>query len=472
MPMDKPAEIIDRDEDWEKLTACWNDERAHLILMHGRRRVGKSWLLHRFTDAVDGFYYQATRGTRREQIRRLTSSLGEHFDDPGLRYGTGFDDWESLFEYLTDRIGDRRFFFAIDEFPYLSKESPELTSVLQTMWDHRWRDRRMKILLCGSHITLMKQLEGRDQPLHGRRTARITVSPFIYSDVAEFVPDYDALSRLKTYGIFGGLPGHLDRLDPTDSLKANVVRLILDPSSRLYDEATHLLDGFGKQADVHYSTLDAIGGGAHTWGEITKRVERSSGAMWPIIEWLQQMELVRREVPVTKDRPRKSKTSTYRITDPYLTFWYRFIQPIYSGGYVGMASPDLLWRERIEPGLDDYMGLIFEDACRDFVRTRLEFSFEPLRIGRWWTRNSDGEVDVVVRGVDDELFVAECKWGAVDGHDLQTLKRRGQKVADQLGDVSRIEHALFSAKGRIDRIVREAADTGDVAVYDADDLFE
>ena len=470
--MKKPVEVLNRDREWEKLVRYWEDPRAHLILMHGRRRAGKSWLLHRFAGAVEGFYYQATRGTRREQIQKLSRSLGEFLDDPALRHTAGFEDWESLFEYITDKIAGRRFLFVIDEFPYLAAEDPALTSVLQSMWDRRWKEEQMKLLLCGSHITLMKQLEERDQPLHGRRSARIVVAPFIYRDLAQILPDYDPITLLQTYGIFGGLPGNLDRLAPYRTLAENVGDLILDPSSRLYDEATHLLDSFGKQADVHYSTLDAIGGGAHTWGDITKRVSRSTGALWPVIEWLREMDLVQREVPITADRPRKSKVSLYRITDPYLTFWYRFIQPIYSGGYVGMATPETLWQTRIEPHLDDYMGLIFEDICRDFVRTELQLPFTPLRVGRWWTRNSEDEVDIVVRGTDDELFVAECKWGAVSGRDFRKLKARARKIAAEIGDVPAIHYGLFSRADQRDDIIRQAIDDGDIAYFGAEDLFD
>jgi uncharacterized protein len=80
----------------------------------------------------------------------------------------------------------------------------------------------------------------------------------------------------------------------------------------------HVLDSFGREADIHYSVLRAIAGGAHTWGEIRNRVGRSEGALWPVIEWLEEMEFAEREVPVTKDRPAHSKISLYRLTDPYL----------------------------------------------------------------------------------------------------------------------------------------------------------
>ncbi len=469
--MEKPDDLINRQVEWDKLAQLWSDGQSHLIFMHGRRRVGKSWLLHRFAGAVDGIYYQATRGTAPEQLRRLTKVVAEYFDDAALRAGAELPGWEELFEYVIDAAGGEALFFAIDEFPYLVEQSPELTSIIQTVWDRHKTDSSFKLLLCGSHVTLMKQLEERDQPLHGRRTARLQISPFIYRDVARLVPDYDRRTQMCTYGIFGGLPGHLDRLDSARPLAENTERLILDSSSRLYDEATHLLDSFGKGSDLHYSVLFAIATGAHTFGEITKRTGRSAGALWPIIEWLRDMELIERQVPVTKQQPHKSKISLYRLTDPYLVFWYRFIQPIYSSGFIGMADPHTLWTSRIEPHLDDHMGRIFEDICRDFVRVEKPVSFQPLRIGRWWTRNSDGEVDIVVRGTQDELFVAECKWGSVDRRAYDRLRRRARRIADEIGDVPHLEYALFSGRGEFDASLQQAADD-ELTLYGPEDLLD
>lgn len=467
----KPHEILDRDLEWARLGEMWESGTAELVFMHGRRRVGKSWLLQRFARAVGGIYYQATRGTRSEQLARLNGVVGAHFDDPALKRGAGLPGWESLFEYVLDQTDGRRFFFAIDEFPYLLQEDPELASVLQLLWDHRWKEARFKLLLCGSHITLMRHLEEHDQPLHGRRTARIPLSPFTYREVAEFVPGYSPRDRLRTYGVFGGLPGYLDYLDPDRSLAENVGRLILDPSGRLHDEATHVLDAFGREAQVHYSTLFAIATGAHTWGKIKSKVDRSEGALWPVIEWLQEMELVEREVPVSKDRPRTSKVSLYRISDPYVRFWYRFVQPIYSAGSAALASPEALWKAYVEPELDTYMGEAFEDACRDFVRTALDLPFQPVRIGRWWTRDSESEVEIVVRGTQDELFVAECKWGPVGRKDLVRLRERGRRVAGEIGGVPRIHYGLFSGADEVDDSVRAAAADGELLYFGAGDLF-
>lgn len=469
--MQKPDEILDRAAEWGKLEDLWNTPDAQLAFVRGRRRVGKSWLLQRFAHQAGGLYYQANRGTRQEQLNRMTRVVGEYFDDPALKRGANLSGWEDLFEYVTDQVGDGRFLFVIDEFPYLAEEDRGLTSVLQYLWDHRWKRSSFKLILCGSHITFMRQLEEHDQPLHDRRTARLHISPFTYHDVEGFLPGYSSRDLLRAYGIFGGVADHLDRLDPSLDLAENVCALILDPSGLLSEEATHLLDSFTERSHIYYSILFAIGTGAHTWGEITDKVDRAEGSMWDVIKWLQDMELIEREVPVTKEKPHKSKVSQYRITDPYLRFWHSLVQPLYSSGALGVADPGALWRERIAPKLDTYMGGVFEDACRDFAANAPNFPVEPLRVGRWWTRTSEEEVDVVVRGVDDRLFVGECKWGGVSGRDLSKLRERGRRVADEIGGGPEIVYGLFSGSDELDDTVREAAEEGAVHYWNANDLY-
>ncbi|MGD2124228.1 MAG: ATP-binding protein, partial [Gemmatimonadota bacterium] len=393
--MNKPAAIIDRDAEWEELIRIWHRASPELVFLLGRRRVGKSFLLARFARATGGIYYQATKRTENEQLIRLSKLVGEHFDDPALRHGGPFPDWEGLFRYVVDRASDEPFLFVLDEFPYLSAAAPALPSILQSLWDHEWPGTRMKLVLSGSHIIAMKRLEDSDQPLYGRRTARIDIEPFDHTHSAAFVPSYSVTDRLRAYGIFGGVPGHLALLDAAESLGGNVARQMLSPTGRLLDEAQHMLDAFLGDAQIHYSVIEAIAGGERTWNGISKRVGRDGGSMSRAMKWLIQMRLVERVVPITEANPKKSKRTLYRLTDPYVAFWHRFVSPMISAGMVGLAPGDQLWKEQVAPHLDNHMGGAFESVCRGFTRRGIGLPFQPLRVGEWWDASSQNEVDVV-----------------------------------------------------------------------------
>src|SRR5690606_35023169 len=139
-----------------------------------------------------------------------------------------------------------------------------------------------------------ERLEAVDQPLYGRRTARILFPPFSPQDIAPFIPDYSPRERLIAWSTFGNLPGNLSLLDPERTLQQNIADQILSPSGRLVDDAQHLLDPFVGEAGVYYSILEAIASGENTWKGITRRVGRSGGSLSRPMGWLESMGLIRR----------------------------------------------------------------------------------------------------------------------------------------------------------------------------------
>ncbi|MEN8184204.1 MAG: ATP-binding protein [Myxococcota bacterium] len=467
----RPVDLLDREAEWAELDRLWRRQRPDLAFVIGRRRVGKSFLLARFARAVGGIYYQATRRTEPEQLLRLSAIVGEHFVDPALVRGAPFPDWESLLGYLTDRAGMKPFLLVLDEFPYLTASAPALASIVQSLWDHRWQDTRIKLVLSGSHITAMRQLEAADQPLYGRRTLRLDIEPFDYEAAAAFLAGYSARDRLRAYGIFGGLPGHLALLDPATPIEHNVAEHVLSQAGRLVDEAQHLLDAFLADARVHYSVVEAIAHGERTWQRLTSRIGREGGSLSRALQWLIGMRLIDRVVPITERNPTKSKRAVYRIADPYLAFWHRFVSPMVSAGMIGLTPGARLWKHRVAPGLDDHMGSVFERVCRDFVRRSTGLPFAPMRVGEWWDATSRNEIDVVALGPEGELLLAECKWGVVRGADLRRLRSRADLVLREMSGVRDVRFAIFSGRG-VDGEVEDEATEGRIVHFSAEDLFD
>lgn len=169
------------------------------------------------------------------------------------------------------------------------------------------------------------------------------------------------------------------------------------------------------------------------------------------------MNLLERAVPITAADPARSKLALYRITDPYVSFWHRFVSPMISAGMIGLAPGARLWSEEIEPRMDNYMGGVFESVCRSFVRRGEGLPFVPLRVGEWWDSDSRNEIDVVALGAQDQVFIGECKWGDVRGEDLETLRRRAALLVQKLGNGPyRVEFAIFSGRSVSDSVRREA----------------
>lgn len=465
-PPRKPSSIIDREAEWRELASLCRTDRPELAFVLGRRRAGKSYLLSQFTSAVKGLYYQASSRTEHEQLLNFSQVIGRTFSEPALTRGVAFPSWDALFEDLTDRAARKPLVVVIDEFPYLASAAPGISSLIQRHWDHAWSKVPIKLILSGSHITAMQRLETGDQPLYGRRTARIQFPPFTFRQISAFLPHCSADDQLRAYGMFGGLPGNLALLDPEAGLAANAVRVLLRPTGRLYDDAQHMLDAFLSSAEVHYSIIEAIARGERVWSRITSRVGRDGGSLLRPAQWLQEMGIIRRVTPFTESNAATSKRALYEIADPYLTFWHRYIAPLVSSGGAVSADGDLLWRKVIEPRLEDYMGEVFESVCRDFVASGGVARFKPIRTGRWWDATAQNEIDIVATDHNGRVLVGECKWGLVDSRDLEKLRERAASMAREMKSLpSSFRYVLFSGRAPTDPLVRRDIEAGRVSWY-------
>ncbi len=465
--------LFHRDRELTELERAWRSGKPELILVLGRRRAGKSFLLTRFLDSHTGFYYQATKTTAREQLRALADAAGAEYPGSGLAYGSGFRDWDAFFDFIRHQAGERPFLLVLDELPYLLEAVRGFGTVLQKHWDHTLQHSKIKLVLCGSYISAMTRLSAADQPLHGRRTVQLYVGPFDYLDAAAFVSKYPPTDRLLTYAIFGGLPGQLSVIDPERPLAENVAAHMLNPSGRLADEAEHILDAFVRDGGVHYSILRAIAHGEHQWQKITNRIGKTSASVSRPLDWLQKMGLISRIIPATDTPPGSPKRALYRLADPYLAFWYRFVAPLRATGAVDVSTPMQLWTRHIAPALSDHMGALFEVICRAFVARGAHdrLPFVPDRVGEWWSADGQDQIDVVALGPDGQVLLGECKWGTVTHHDLALLERRRDLIIRELRGVPKFHLALFSAQPIRDGRLTARIHGGDALCFTPQDLL-
>ena len=468
-----PRPIYHRIREQRALEVAWTSGRPELLVAAGRRRSGKSYLLTHALSGRRGFYYQATKGTSREQLARVSAAVSVEFPDARLHLAGGFRDWESFFEFVIAEAAGKPFLLILDEVPYLLEAVRGFGSVLQTIWDHKLVGTQIKLVLSGSYVSVMRRITEADQPLHGRRTASLAFAPFSYRDAAAFMAQYSARDRLIGYAAFGGLPGQLSLIDPTVSIAQNISTHLLDPSGRLSDEGERLLDAFLKEAGVHYAIVRAVASGEHNWSRITNRIGKDSASVSRPLEWLLDMDVLERVIPATDTPPGNPKRAMYRVADPYLSFWHHFVAPLRATGASELREPADLWRDVIAPRLNDHMGAVFESACRSFVGRgdHRRLPFRPVRVGEWWSDDSREQVDVVAIGAHGDVMIGECKWGAVSREDLGTLMARRDLVVKELRGVTRVHLALFSGAPVVDAVLNQRIVAGDVLYFSLDDLY-
>jgi AAA+ ATPase superfamily predicted ATPase len=435
--------FYDRREELDTLEAEWRADRWGFVVIYGRRRVGKTELIKRFCREKPHVYYLAAQESELRQRQKLVEQVANRFDDRVPR----IDDWPDAFDYLAEKLAGESLIVAIDEFPYLIEENESVLSYTQALIDETGQETDSLLILCGSSVSVMESdVLGSESPLYGRRTARIDLLPFTFAR-ARGVIGYDIEEAIRSYAVTGGMPLYLTLFDYSQELGENVREHVLSKTSILYNEPEFLLRTERLRNPARYmSVLEAIAAGRTTPNEISGATGIDPGPLSRYLRTLRQLRLIEREVPVTETK-NASKRSVYRIGDPFLAFWFRFVEPNRSGIE---EAPELMLDDVILPGLDRYTSKRFERiAAEAVVAASRSGDLEPTypNVGRWWYNGE--EIDVVgLNPREDAVLFGECKWQTSEvGYGVaRRLAEKASEVRWRTGSRTE-EYALFSKSG-------------------------
>lgn len=403
--------------------------RPSLLVVYGRRRVGKSTLLREATQAVPSVLYQATRVTAALNLDAFKAEIARALEPDDLL--AGLTDWLGVLTYLA-RAAEARpgLVVVLDEFPYLAEAEPALPSILQKFWDGgAATPGQLNLVLCGSMIAHMEDLLAERNPLYGRKTLAMDVAPLPFRDAAAFFPSRSAEERLLAYAVFGGVPFYLQLCDPDATLEQDVTRLLLTNAGALVDEPTVLLQSELREVQRYASILAAIADGCTKLGDISGRIREGGGSagLGPYMERLERMRLVR--AVRSMDAEPKSRDRRYAVADPLVAFWHRFVRPNLSSIVQGFGAE--VWRHQVAPQLDGYMGGAFEEVCREHARRHAQESLPApaQEVGQVWA--ADYDIDVAGRLLDGSMVYGECKWSRnkVGAGVLDLLVSRSERTA-------------------------------------------
>jgi len=464
--------FIDRKTELSQLSDLYSSKQAVLFILYGRRRVGKTELLHTFCAEKPHIFFIATLSADSEQLAAF-SQLIWGFDHPEIPVGFSFPSWEAAFRALVD-LPDRPV-VVLDEFTYLISGNRAILSILQKVWDERLRSSQVMLVLCGSYIGMMEtEVLGYQAPLYGRRTGSVLLQALDLPSSALFFPKYSPEEQFLAWAVVGGMPYYLTTFSDEQKLLGNIRQHILDAhSGSLYSEPRLLLMEELREPRNYFSLLRAIAQGNTRLNEITQ----ASGVGLPstvarYLDILQQMRLITRRVPATENQPEKSKRGLFQINDHFLRFWFRYVHPNQGSLELGLA--DSVLTQRVQPDLDHFAAVAFEEAARKYIAARGragKLPFLPERIGSWWSRA--GELDVLaISSSERSALVGECKWSVnpVGINILEDLKSRAAKMAKE-SNIEHIHYALFSRRGFTEALKKQAI-REEVGLFTVDDLVE
>jgi AAA+ ATPase superfamily predicted ATPase len=452
--------FVDRVAELAQLEELYRSDQAELFVLYGRRRVGKTELLRAFCAGKPNIFFIATLGSDSDQLAAFSQALWR-FDHGTTLEGFTLPTWEAAFKALAGLPG--RPIVVLDEFTYLVSGNKAIPSILQKVWDESLRATPLMLILCGSYIGMMEhKLLGYRAPLYGRRTGGYLLRPLVLSAAGAFFTAYTPIQQIEMWAVLGGIPYYLSICSDSVDVLANIQRHILAPKGVLYHEPHLLLLEELREPRNYFSILRAIAQGDTRLNDIALAAGLASGpAAASYLDTLQQMQIVRRSVPATESQPEKSRKGIYRIADPFLRFWFRYVHPYRSSLELGLT--EAIMEQRVRPTFDQFVSYAFEDAAREHVACLArvgKLPFLPERIGAWWDQSE--EIDVVaVSDAEDAALVGECKWSArpIGVSVLVDLKRKAQ-IMNASGRWRQVTYLIFAKTGFTAELETVAASEG------------
>ncbi len=461
--------MIGRKEEMNRLEQMYASERFEFMVMYGRRRIGKTTILQEFSRTHKTIFFSAQEKNDTLNLQDFSKLVQGYFDSSFI---ANFENWEDALDYFGRKAQEQRTVLIIDEFPFLAENNPSIKSILQHKIDHDWKERNIFLILCGSSVSFMlNEIMGYKSPLYGRSTGSMEVLPFDYLESAEFFPNYSEEDKLIVYGILGGVPRYLIAFDPKRSLKENLISEILTEGAFLNDEPQTLLRMELREPAVYNSILEAVANGCNRITEIADRIHEERSKCSKYMLTLQTLRLLEKHVPSGK--PDSSKKGIYEITDHFYKFWYRYVFSHKS--YYGMLGVDQA-ADEIMGEINDYMGPVFEDICRQYIIRRAKagkLPFVPYIIGKWWGNNpvikAQDDVDLLAfdRKREKGIFV-ECKFRNIsmdmeEYEDLLTATEAFPSVKDK--------NLIFISKGGFTEAVKRRAGEEGAELIEAREMF-
>lgn len=425
--------FIGREKELSALSAelsSWKKKTA--VLIYGKRRVGKSTLIHEAAKVFDGIVvnHLCVSSTFEGNLELIFRSVSESLSLPNIR----FDSLFAMMDYL--RTLDKKILLIIDEYPYLkqTKKKNEVDSYMQAVIDRL--PENVKLILCGSYITIMKELLAEDNPLFGRFSLIQHIHDFDYYDAAKFYPDLPVREKVAFYGVFGGCPYVLENLETDKSVKDNVIRLLLPETGLIRSHIENvMLKEIQKSFDARI--LESLGNGKKKYTEIRDQLGgHETGLLDKQLKILLDMETIQKTEPINRRNDKKKQF--YEITDNLMRFYFSYI--FGTAGIITRIGEEQYYARNIEETLEQFISRRFEGIVLQYFHRKAVQGKCPdiADFGSYWfddpVNRTNGEFDCVIRRTGDLYDFYECKYFDRP----MTLKECGQEK-DQLRRMQGIE---------------------------------
>ncbi|MCR5367576.1 ATP-binding protein [Eubacterium sp.] len=388
-----------------KKEMAFDDMRMSLI--YGRRRVGKSELIKQAIkeSGIKSIYYECKQVTEASNVQSICQIVSEVLGLPKL----GYTSIEELMNYVFTLAKEENIVFVLDEYPYLRENIKGLDSILQSLVD-KYRDTsKLKLIILGSYVDIMKSLLEHSNPLFGRVDLVIDLKQMDYFESALFYPNMSDEDKVRIYSVFGGIPYFNRLVDDKKTVKENIIDLIASPGARLENEVSMYLNAEISKIVNANEVFEALAKGFSKYSDILSQSHVSSGpTLVDVLDKLIKMEVVEKTTPINDENNKKK--AGYYICDNLSLFYFRYIFK-YSSQLKIMDS-DVFYNKYISDDFEEkYVPHKFEEICRQYlIRQNRLGKIEPVieKIGKYYyddpKTHTNGEFDVVTQDEIGYIF--------------------------------------------------------------------
>ncbi|MGN1272537.1 MAG: ATP-binding protein [Lactobacillus sp.] len=408
--------FVGRHQELEQLNQAYQENNFQFTVIYGRRRIGKTSLINEFLKNKKAIFYVALEENAEDNLKRFSDAISifKNTDRGGKEK---FVDFEECFKEITRLAQKQRVILVIDEFPYLAKAYPTISSMLQSYIDHEFKETNLFLILCGSSMSFMeRQVLGYQSPLYGRRTLALKLEPFKLSEAREMLPKLSKEDAFIINTVCGGVPQYLSYMSDNMSVADNIKKNFLNKSGRLFDEPNNLLQQELRDPTNYNSIINAIASGASKHSKIAQSAHLQTGPLTTYLNNLIDLGIVEKKLPVTEQKKSKSKSIIYYICDGMFRFWYTFVGK--QTDLIERGLTDLAW-VKVQKNLSDFMGPEFEKYSQNFMWSQdMNEKIVPnpfIHLGNWWgtDKRTHQQVELDVMGFSDDErdgYFGECKW--------------------------------------------------------------
>ncbi|MDY4920905.1 MAG: ATP-binding protein [Phascolarctobacterium sp.] len=460
--------FIGRTNELSFLESKYATAAGELIVLYGRRRVGKTETLRKFCENRANIFFTCMEITNEQLLHSFSKRILNEMPQ-AAKYIKSFTDWEQAFTALGDLANEQKTVIVIDEFPYMARSNKAIPSIIQKVWDESLHNKNIMLILCGSSMSFMeKEVLAEKNPLYGRATGILKMQEMSFCESVQFFPNYSMLDKITAYAILGGIPHYLKQFDDQLPLATNIKNNILTKGSILYSEVEFLLRQELRETNIYNAIIEAIALGNTKLNDIYQKTQLERSKISVYLKNLIDLGIVEREFPVAasiKERA-NSQRGLYKLVDNYFRFWYAFVFPNISELEAGEVNA--VFNFLIVPELDRYTSYVFENICQQYLRVlnrKSKLPFYATSMGRWWDKTT--EIAILATDKEQKNYVlAECKYrnSLVDVKDLKHLESKSKGA-----DVNNYYY-FFSKAGFTQEASAYAAEHNITLVL-ADELF-